>query len=119
MAIGFMWGIDFMTERESRIYNLYCAKLHTAYMYEANFLEEAKEFIALFEKCVLIRAEITTRNGVADLLICYRGRFIGAELKRLYGKPSMQQLKFVQDVNEAGGRAAVCKTLKELWDLMV
>lgn len=48
------------------------------------------------------------RKGVPDLLVCYRGTFIGIEVKRERGmKPTPLQERNLQEISEAGGLAIV------------
>lgn len=47
-----------------------------------------------------------SRVGVADLLMCYRGRYIALEIKRPPKKPTPAQMKFLEEVEEHGGYAS-------------
>ena len=44
-----------------------------------------------------------TKAGIPDLLVCYKGHFIGIELKAPNGHPSDLQLYNLDKINEAGG----------------
>ena len=106
-------------ERKERIKKYFAPIWSKEYTTESNFLKDAKELCRMLApKCIVVRAEAVTIAGVADLLLCYEGRFIAAELKKQTGIPSPQQLKFIAEIKEAGGKAAVCKNLKELWALV-
>ena len=50
-----------------------------------------------------------TENGVSDILLCAKGRFVALELKSEKGKPTALQLLFIHKVIQAGGHANVCK----------
>jgi len=52
--------------------------------------------------------------GVADIIGCYKGRMIAIELKSPTGKATPEQVRFIQNVNDAGGIAFVAKTLDEV-----
>lgn len=52
------------------------------------------------------------RSGIPDLLICYKGRFIGIELKAEKGKANKLQEHEIQSIKEAGGIALVLKPSK-------
>ena len=54
--------------------------------------------------------------GVSDILGCYKGKMIAIELKSPNGKPTPDQLRFIQNVNDAGGIGFVAKTLDEVID---
>ena len=54
--------------------------------------------------------------GVADIIGCYKGRMIAIELKSPTGKPTPEQERFIQNVNEAGGIAFVARSIDEVID---
>ncbi len=47
------------------------------------------------------------RAGVPDLLVCYRGKFLGLEIKASNGRPSELQLWNIEKIKEAGGYATI------------
>ena len=106
-------------DRTRRTLSFYGYSLHMTYRQEADFLKKAEEFCSMIgPSCLVVREAAATRNGVSDLLLCYRGRFIACELKRDNGEPSIQQLKFIEKVKAAGGSGGVCKCLADIWELM-
>lgn len=110
-----------MTEREAKILEYYSKDpfaMKRKYLKEAVLLKKAKEFVGMFENCLIIREAFATTNGTADLLICYKGNFIACELKAMDGVASINQKLFVDKVHKAGGRAAVCESLQDIWELM-
>ena len=46
-----------------------------------------------------------TKSGIPDLLVCFRGVFIGIELKAPKGKPSDLQWYNLKEIDKAGGIA--------------
>ena len=56
--------------------------------------------------------------GLPDLLVCYKGRFVGLEVKVPGGKPSRLQLHVLDEIRNAGGIAAVVETVEEVLDLL-
>ena len=46
-----------------------------------------------------------TKEGIPDLLICYKGCFIAVEVKASNGRPSDLQLYHLKKIKEAGGKA--------------
>jgi hypothetical protein len=108
-----------MTEREERLLAYWHNKMNLEYPLEADFLKDAKAFCEMLGKsCLVVREAAATKNGVADLLLCYNGRFIACELKRIGGVPSPQQLKFIDKTIKAGGLGAVCRNLADIWKLI-
>lgn len=85
---------------------------------EAHLLSNALECCAMLG-ALAVRMAFTTKNGQSDLLICYRGKFYAAELKAVDGVSSQLQRKFIEEVEEAGGKGAVIYTLHDLLDLLM
>lgn len=52
--------------------------------------------------------------GIPDLLVCFRGRFIGLEVKLPGEKPSPVQRVVLRSIEEAGGIAAVVTSVAEV-----
>lgn len=57
-------------------------------------------------------------KGYSDLFICVRGIFVVAELKDDEGEASPHQEEFIADILACGGIGAVCRTVKEVADLV-
>jgi len=56
----------------------------------------------------------TTRVGTcSDLLVCYRGRFVAAEIKRPGGPVTMPQRLFLDAVLAAGGLPVVLRSVTD------
>ena len=45
------------------------------------------------------------RSGVPDIVCCHRGQFIGIEVKSGVNTPTALQLRELQRINDAGGKA--------------
>lgn len=56
--------------------------------------------------------------GVPDILCCYKGRFIGIEVKNEKGKTSPLQDVNIQQIKDAGGLAIVARTVDEVKQLI-
>lgn len=50
---------------------------------------------------------VYTQAGIPDLLVCYKGKFIGIEVKAETGHASELQLRTIDDIKKAGGIAFV------------
>lgn len=57
-------------------------------------------------------------KGYSDFFICVRGLWVVAELKDDTGKASPHQLEFIDDIKACGGIGGVCRTVKEVADLV-
>ena len=49
------------------------------------------------------------RAGVPDIIVCYRGRFLGIECKAGFNKPTLLQEKEMAAIHKAGGTAMVVR----------
>lgn len=60
------------------------------------------------------------RSGVPDIVVCYRGKFIGIECKAGKGQPTALQLKNLAQIREQGGIALVVNenTIEGVQELM-
>ncbi len=56
--------------------------------------------------------------GIPDIIICYRGRFIGLECKVGKNKPTMLQSLTIRRILQAGGYAMIVRTVKEVKQLI-
>lgn len=81
---------------------------------EGKFQKVALEFLSMLPETKVIRMNAAQRGGISDLLVCYKGQFVALELKDDIGKASPQQIKFIEEIEDAGGVAAVCRTLKDI-----
>jgi hypothetical protein len=57
-------------------------------------------------------------KGYSDLFICARGRFVVAELKDNTGTATPHQELFIKDVIACGGIGGVCRSIKDVSDLI-
>ena len=57
-------------------------------------------------------------KGYSDLFINVRGQFVVAELKDDEGEASAHQLEFIEEMIECGAIGGVCRTVKEVADLV-
>src|ERR1700733_11682075 len=52
--------------------------------------------------------------GVPDRLVCYRGYFLAIEIKRATGQPTPWQLRQIDLIMQAGGRAVVARSAEDV-----
>lgn len=60
-------------------------------------------------------------KGIPDIVGCYKGRFIGFEIKRPgkdYKEPTAYQKKQLKDIKKAGGISAVVTSVKEVGEIL-
>jgi VRR-NUC domain len=56
--------------------------------------------------------------GLPDLLCCWKGRFIGLEVKQPGGRTSPKQRQVLDEIEAAGGITAVVTTVEEVAELL-
>lgn len=62
---------------------------------------------------------IFSKVGVSDLLVCYNGYFIALELKTMGYQPDPLQIRYLQQVRNAGGYGLLLRdSLDDLYDLL-
>jgi Holliday junction resolvase len=68
--------------------------------------------------CYVVKVISATKAGVLDIIFCYKGRFCSVEVKGPNGKASALQLYNRKKIIEAGGKAIIGKTVKEVVALL-
>lgn len=53
------------------------------------------------------------RAGVSDILAFHKGQFFALELKAPGGRPTVDQIKFIDEVRENGGAVCIAEGLTE------
>ena len=108
-----------MTDYEKLLRIYRATQKKPVYTEESELISDTRTFLELLPNARIVRAEAVTERGISDYLICYRGRFIAAELKDDVGTPSKPQLKFISEIKESGGIAGICRNLKDVLDLLL
>lgn len=68
--------------------------------------------------CVKYHGNKFSQVGVADLLVCYKGRFLAIEIKNDTGKTSPLQDANIEMVKQAGGISFVARSVKDVKDVI-
>lgn len=87
---------------------------------EATLLKNVKEWLEPQRRDGILLMPIRDRysRGYSDLFICVQGILVVAELKDNTGTPSQHQLDFIEDVVACGGIGGVCRSVKDVADLV-
>ena len=90
------------------------------YKDEASLLKKVTEWLApqTRDGIKVIRVCDRYTKGYSDLFICARGKFVVAELKDDTGTASPHQELFISEMEAAGATGGVCRTVKEVSDLI-
>lgn len=83
-------------------------------------MKKVKEWLEPQRRDGILMMRICDRytKGYSDLFICVQGILVVAELKDNIGTPSQHQLDFIDDVIACGGIGGVCRSVKEVADLV-
>lgn len=57
-------------------------------------------------------------SGIPDILVCYRGRFMGLEAKAAKGNTTPLQEYEIETIQRAGGLAAVVRSAAEVEQML-
>lgn len=66
--------------------------------------------------CVKVMA--ANRNGVPDIIACYKGQFVAIEVKDKYGRPTELQQANIRQIRTALGYAIVAWSVEEVEHLL-
>lgn len=90
------------------------------YTEEAVLMRKVKEWLEPQERDGIKMLRICDRyaKGYSDLFICVNGQFVIAELKDDIGKPSKHQEQFIEEMIAAGAIGGVCRSVKDVADLV-
>lgn len=96
------------------------APSNKVYTEEAELLKKVKEYFEPQERrgIKLLRISDRYAKGYSDLFFCVRGQFVVAELKDDVGVASPHQEEFIEDMIKCGAIGGVCRTVKEVADLV-
>lgn len=64
--------------------------------------------------CYTVKVMAANRNGVPDIIGCYKGHFIAVEVKRPGNKPTELQQAHIDDINNKLGHAIVAYSVDEV-----
>ena len=57
-------------------------------------------------------------SGIPDILACYKGRYLGLEVKLEYNKPSKIQEVKLEWINRSGGIGRVVRSVDEVEEVL-
>jgi Holliday junction resolvase len=79
-----------------------------------NEIRELLRFLNIFHWKVFTGP--TNLPGIADILGCYKGRFLAIEVKRKGQNPTELQQAFIDQIQRAGGLAFVARSSDDVID---
>ena len=72
----------------------------------------------IYYECEPFGRRTAVKAGRPDFRLCYKGRFVGIELKTVAGVVSKEQTETLDAIRAGGGIAAVCYSLQDVIDLL-
>lgn len=84
------------------------------YQSEATLTKKVREYLTARKDLFFWKASDRFQKGIPDIIVCVQGNFVGIELKTAVGSPSAQQKIFIKKINNAGGVAAVCRSVADV-----
>lgn len=68
--------------------------------------------------CWVMKTIVCNECGVPDIICCYKGYFVGLEVKTLKGKVSAPQRLQLKRIQMARGRAAVVRSMADVIEVL-
>ena len=65
-------------------------------------------------KCYIIKTVVTTKAGVPDLIVCYKGKFIALEVKTDKGETTPLQYYNLREIEKAGGWGYIVRSVEDV-----
>ena len=84
-------------------------------MRESDIVKKILKYLKSVEGCFFWKEHggMYGTAGIPDIICCYRGRFIGFEVKTDVGEPTKLQLSAIRKIKAAGGNALVVRSVEE------
>lgn len=84
-------------------------------MKESNIVTAIKKYLKTVEGCFFWKEHggMYGTAGIPDLILCYKGKFIGLEVKTDEGKPTALQEATIRKIRACGGVAEIVRSVAE------
>lgn len=85
-------------------------------MKESDIVKKILKYLKTVEGCFFWKEHggMYGTAGIPDIICCYRGRFIGFEVKTDIGEPTKLQLLAIRKIKAARGIALVVRSVEEV-----
>jgi len=85
-------------------------------MKESDIVAAIKRYLITVEGCFFWKEHggMYGTAGIPDLILCYKGRFVGLEVKTDEGKPTKLQEATIRKIKACGGIAVVVRSVAEV-----
>ena len=89
-------------------------------MKEKEIIKQIKEYLKTLPECFAWKEHggMYGTEGLPDLIICFKGKFVAFEVKAEKGKLTVLQAAILRKIRQAGGRAEVVRSVDEARQIM-
>ena len=87
-------------------------------MSEAKIQAPILKYLRTLPQCWVVKVICCNIRGCPDIICCYKGKFIGLEVKSETGKPSVIQALQGELIKRAGGEYWVVKSVDDVKDAL-
>jgi hypothetical protein len=88
-------------------------------MTESQLTRQVMKYLRTLPGCFAFKIADRFTVGIPDIYLVHEGRNVWIELKTAAGKLSEIQKWTINQIKNCGGEAYVCRTLKEVQDLLI
>ena len=85
-------------------------------MKESQLVQNIKKYLATVPECFAWKEHGGQYGtaGIPDIIVCYKGRFVGLEAKVGKNQPTKLQAASIEQIRKAGGTAAVVRSIADV-----
>jgi len=88
-------------------------------MTESQLTRQVMKYLRSLQGTFALKIADKFTAGIPDIYLLYRGRSVWIELKTEKGKISKLQEWTINMIHQAGGEVYICRSLKEVKDLLI
>lgn len=85
-------------------------------MNEATLIQNIRRFLGTLPECFFWKEHGGQYGtaGIPDIIVCYKGRFVGLEAKVGKNQPTKLQAATIDKIRQAGGTASVVRSVDDV-----
>lgn len=85
-------------------------------MKESQLVQNIKKYLATVPECFFWKEHGGQYGtaGIPDIIVCYKGHFVGLEAKVGKNQPTKLQTATIEQIRKAGGTAAVVRSIADV-----
>lgn len=85
---------------------------------EKNLKVRVLKYLSTFKNIWVYKTSDIWRSGIPDIIICFNGKFIAIELKKIGNTATPLQRHEIFKIRDAGGKARVCYCLEDVKNII-